>query len=211
MSPLKRALIDRLIPETDWSPDDRVSKSDYDLNPDLPRTARSLTPAAVLVAVMDRPQGPTVLLTRRADTLARHTGQVALPGGRLEPGERAAEAALREAWEEVGLPPASVELLGLGDAYESATGFFITPAVGWVAAPPPLSANPAEVADIFEAPWDFVISAANHQRDSLELATGPRRWFWSMTWEDYRIWGVTAGVLKSLSRRLDEAHAEDAP
>ncbi|RZJ96560.1 MAG: CoA pyrophosphatase [Brevundimonas sp.] len=211
MSALKRALHERLIPEAAWSPDDRPAWSDFDLNPDLPRTAEVLTPAAVLVAVMDRPAGPTVVLTRRADTLARHTGQIALPGGRLEPGERAADAALREAWEEVGLPPASVELLGLGDTYESGTGFVITPAVGWVAAPPPLVASPDEVADVFEAPWSFLMDVANHRRDFLEPTTGgPRRWFWTMTWEERRIWGVTAGVLRSLSRRLGHGDAEDA-
>jgi 8-oxo-dGTP pyrophosphatase MutT (NUDIX family) len=207
---LKALLAERLSPIADWTPPVRGARSDFDLNPDLLRPPLRLTPAAVLVALVDRPEGVGVILTRRADTLARHTGQIAFPGGRLEPGETAVEAALREAWEEVGLDPPAVEVLGLGEAYETGTGFLITPVVGWLAEPPSLKASPDEVAELFEAPWDFVMAAANHRRDFLDPESGPRRWFWAVTWGGRYIWGVTAGVLRALSLRLYGDRAEDA-
>lgn len=200
-SALRRRLSERLTPPSDWRADAGAVRSDFDLNPDATRPSRTLRRAAVLVPVVARNEGATVLLTRRADTLTSHTGQIAFPGGRLDPGETAVEAALREAWEEIGLPPGQVEVLGLSDAYESGTGFLITPVVGWIATAPILRPSPDEVADVFETPWDFLMNVANHRRDSL-VHEGMTRWFWAMPWEERYIWGATAGMLKGLHERM---------
>lgn len=212
---LRRRLVERLAPPASWRADAAPVRSDFDLNPDIAPDATTLRPAAVLVAVMPRPEGATVLLTRRADSLRSHTGQIAFPGGRLDQGETAVDAALREAWEEVALPPDSVEVLGLGDAYRTGTGFLVTPVVGWVTEPVALTPAPDEVAEVFEVPWDFLMNPDNHRRDSYALPEGQTRWFWAAPWGERYIWGVTAGVLRSLWSRLYEpgdeaAVAEDA-
>lgn len=208
---LQGRLRDRLAPVENWKPDQAAAKSDFDLNPGVDFGTRELRPAAVLVPLIARPEGVSVLLTRRADTLTKHSGQIAFPGGRLDPGETAAQAALREAREEVSLDSSLVEVLGLGDAYETGTGFLITPVVGWLNAPPVVKPSEAEVADIFETPWDFLMDAANHRRDFLDMDDGDRRWFWAMPWEDRYIWGATAGIIRALRVRLygeiDEAAA----
>lgn len=201
-SSLKARLQARLDPVSAWSPERTAGRSDYDLNPDHSRPARELRPAAVLVPVIARAEGPSVLLTRRSDSLASHTGQIAFAGGRLDPGETALDAALREAWEEIALEPAVVEPLGLGDPYETVTGFLVTPVVGWLAAPPQVTPSPAEVAEVFEAPWNFLMDPVNHRRDYYDPDTGPRRWFWAMPYRERYIWGATAGILKGLFARL---------
>ncbi|MES2835382.1 MAG: CoA pyrophosphatase [Pseudomonadota bacterium] len=199
---LRERLTGRLTPVGDWTPTLDAHRSDFDLNPDLTRPTRELRPAAVLIAVIARPEGATVLLTRRADSLTSHTGQIAFPGGRLDAGETALDAALREAREEVALASEAVEVLGLGDPYESGSGFLITPVIGWLTEPPMTRPSPDEVAEVFEAPWDFLMDVANHRRDFLEPEPGLRRWFWAMPWEDRYIWGVTAGILRALRDRL---------
>lgn len=216
LATLRERLAERLEPAGTWSADRAPSRSDFDLNPGLERPARSLRPAAVLIPVIARPEGAAVLLTRRADSLASHTGQIAFPGGRLDPDETAVEAALREAMEEVALDPASVEVLGVGDAYETGTGYLVTPVVGWLSQPPVTTPALDEVAEVFETPWDFLMDPANHRRDFYDRE-GQRRWFWAMPWEDRYIWGVTAGILRALRVRLygeevspSEAVAEDA-
>lgn len=209
---LKTRLIAALDPVESWTPDRRAVRSDLDLNPGLTLPSRILRPAAVLVPIIARPEGPTVLLTRRADTLSSHTGQIAFPGGRLDPGETAVQAALREADEEVAMSPSVVEVLGLADLYETGTGFRITPVIGWLAEPPSLKASADEVAELFEVPWAFLMDVANHRRDHLDPDVGPRRWFWAMPFEDRYIWGVTAGILRGLHARLygeaDDSHVE---
>jgi len=217
LSSLKQRLTARLEPVANWTPDRTAGRSDFDLNPEESRPARKLKPAAVLIPVIARPEGATVLLTRRADSLTSHPGQIAFPGGRLDPGETASVAALREAWEEVALAAADVEVLGLGDAYETGTGFLVTPVVGWLKAPPEVTAAPDEVAELFEVPWDFLMDRLNHRQDFYDREGEPRRWFWAMPWEERYIWGVTAGIVRALRTRLygDEpepalATAEDA-
>lgn len=217
LTSLRQRLIARLEPVADWSPDRTAGRSDFDLNPAEARPARTLKAAAVLVPVIARPDGATVLLTRRSDQLSSHPGQIAFPGGRLDPGETASVAALREAWEEVALAPDTVEVLGLGDAYETGTGFLVTPVVGWLKAPPEVKAAPDEVAELFEVPWDFLMDRLNHRQDFYDREGEPRRWFWAMPWEERYIWGVTAGIVHALRTRLygDEpepavATAEDA-
>ncbi|MFN7129469.1 MAG: CoA pyrophosphatase [Brevundimonas sp.] len=202
LATLRSRLVQRLDPVEAWRPEGRAARSDFDLNPKAARPVRELRPAAVLIPVVARPEGATVLLTRRADTLVRHTGQIAFPGGRLDPGENAVQAALREADEEVALNPAKVEVLGLSDAYETGTGFLVTPVIGWLHEAPVTTPAPAEVAEVFETPWDFLMDAANHRQDFYDMDEGLRRWFWAMPWGERYIWGVTAGILKALHVRL---------
>jgi 8-oxo-dGTP pyrophosphatase MutT (NUDIX family) len=161
-----------------------------------------LTPSAVLVGLVEREEGLSVLLTRRSDTLRRHTGQIALPGGRRDPGETPWQTALREAEEEIGLDPAFVTLAGLSTPCRTGTGYLITPVVGFVRPGFTLTPNPDEVADIFETPFGFLMDPSNHEERFYESPTGERRPFYAMTHEDRTIWGATAGVLRALYERL---------
>ncbi len=216
LATLRERLIEQLEPAASWTPDRVAARSDFDLNPGAERPERTLRPAAVLIAVIAGAEGATVLMTRRADSLASHTGQIAFPGGRLDPGETAAEAAIREAFEEVALDPAVVEVLGVGDAYETGTGFLVTPVIGWLKETPVTQAALEEVAEVFEVPWDFLMDPANHRRDSYDREGQPRRWYWAITHEQRYIWGVTAGIVRALRTRLygedvaPDAVAEDA-
>jgi len=179
-------------------------RSDFDLSPGgwSGMKPEELTPAAVLIGLVERDEGPTVLLTRRSDTLRRHTGQVALPGGRQDPGERPWQTALREAHEEVGLEPHFVSLVGLSTPYQTGTGFLITPVVGLVRPGFSLQPNPAEVADIFETPFSWLMDLANYEEHERELPTGEKRRFYATTHDDRYIWGATAGILRCLHERL---------
>jgi 8-oxo-dGTP pyrophosphatase MutT (NUDIX family) len=161
-----------------------------------------LTPAAVLIALVEREVGLSVILTRRSDTLRRHTGQIALPGGRRDPGETPWQTALREAHEEIGLDPAFVSVAGLSSPYRTGTGFLITPVVGFVRPGFTLTANPDEVADIFETPFGFLMDPANLEEHERELPSGEKRRFYAYTHEDRFIWGATAGMLRALYDRL---------
>jgi 8-oxo-dGTP pyrophosphatase MutT (NUDIX family) len=159
-------------------------------------------PAAVLIGLIERPQGYSVLLTRRADTLRRHTGQIALPGGRRDPGETIWETALREAEEEIGLDRRLVTLAGLSTPMVTGTGYVVTPVVGFVGEGFTLQPNPDEVADIFETPFGFLMDPANHEEHEADLPGGGKRRYYAMTHEDRFIWGVTAGILRALYERL---------
>ena len=159
------------------------------------------TQAAVLVAVTDR-ASPGVILTRRTETLSKHPGQVAFPGGRIDPGDSGpVAAALREAEEEIALPTASVQVVGTADRYRTITGFEVTPVIGVV--PPDLLLRPseAEVAAVFEVPLDFVLDTANHLEATVEWQ-GRNRHYYEIVWGDHRIWGATAAMIVNLSRRL---------
>ena len=159
-------------------------------------------PAAVLAALIDRPGGVSVLLTLRTAHLRRHAGQIALPGGRADPGELPWQTALREAHEEVGLDPALVELAGLSDPFWTRTGYVITPVVGFVSPSFQPRPNPEEVAEVFEVPFDFVMDAANHHSTMREFPDGVVREVWAMPYQDRHIWGVTAMLLRDLHARL---------
>lgn len=166
-----------------------------------PAPDATLTAAAVLVAVTDRPD-PGVILTRRTDTLARHAGQVAFPGGRIDPDDTdAIAAALREAEEEIALPRAAVTVIGAADRYRTITNFEVTPVIGVV--PPDLVFVPAsaEVAEVFEVPLGFVLDSANHVEATVEFQ-GRNRHYYEISWNGHRIWGATAAMIVNLSRRL---------
>ncbi|MGH7025001.1 MAG: CoA pyrophosphatase [Caulobacteraceae bacterium] len=180
-----------------------AGRSDFDLTPaNAPAEAAVLTPAAVLVGLVDRPRGLSVILTRRSDALRRHTGQIALPGGRCEAGETPWGAALREAHEEIGLRPALVDVVGLSTPYRTGTGFHVTPVVGFVAEGYEPAPNPDEVAEVFETPFGFLMDPASYEQREMETADGVKRRFYAATWEDRTIWGATAGMLRALYDRL---------
>ena len=154
-----------------------------------------ITPAAVLVAVIEREGALSVLLTRRAERLARHAGQISFPGGRADPGDGTPQrTALREAEEEIGLPQASVQIMGRLDDYLVGTGYRITPVVGFVTAPPAFEPDTREVAEVFEVPLPFVLEPANYRRDKLTIG-GVERRFYVMPYGAYHIWGATAAIL----------------
>lgn len=201
---LRDWIAEHLDPLHDHAVEGGQRRSDYDLTPGgwSGVTLEKLTPAAVLIGLIEREAGPTVLLTRRADTLRRHTGQVALPGGRQDPGETLWETALREAHEEVGLEPRFVEPLGLSTPYQTGTGYLITPVVGVVRPGFTLAPNPGEVADIFETPFAFLMDLANYEEHERELPTGEKRRFYATTHDEKYIWGATAGILRALYERL---------
>jgi 8-oxo-dGTP pyrophosphatase MutT (NUDIX family) len=159
-----------------------------------------LVPAAVLVAVTDR-DAPGVILTQRTETLRRHPGQVAFPGGRIDPGEAVIAAALREAWEEVALPPDRVEVVGTADRYVTGTRYDVTPVVGVVPPDLPLVPHEAEVAAVFEVPLAFLLDHANHRAMTTERY-GRTVAYWEIGWEGRRIWGATAAMIVNLARRL---------
>ena len=158
------------------------------------------SPAAVLVAITDRP-APGLILTLRHADLRTHAGQVAFPGGRIDDGETARAAALREAHEELALDPGHVRILGQADPYRTVTGFAVIPIVGLIAPGLPLVRNPAEVEDWFEAPLDFVLDPINHKRMSTEFQ-GRMRHYYQINWQGRRIWGATAAMLVNLARRI---------
>jgi 8-oxo-dGTP pyrophosphatase MutT (NUDIX family) len=159
--------------------------------------------AAVLVAITDR-SDPGVLLTVRREHLRTHAGQVSFPGGRLDPGEDVVAAALREAEEEIGLPPGRVDVWGAADPYRTVTGFAVTPVLGMVPPDLPLAPHEHEVADWFEAPLSFLLDPANQQRMSADFQ-GRTRHYYQIDWQGRRIWGATAAMLVNLTRRLEWA------
>ncbi len=158
--------------------------------------------AAVLVPLVERPQGWFVLLTLRAADLADHAGQISFPGGRIEPEDPdASHAALREAEEEIGLPMSHVEVVGRLDTWLTGTGFEITPIVGLVRPPEALVPDPVEVAEAFEVPLDFILDPRNHERRQREIR-GEQRFFFVLPYQHRNIWGATAGMLVNLAEVL---------
>jgi 8-oxo-dGTP pyrophosphatase MutT (NUDIX family) len=162
-----------------------------------------LTPAAVLFPIVQRGSGETVLLTQRTAHLRDHAGQISFPGGRVEADDPSpVHTALRETEEEIGLAREHVEILGFLPEYHTGTGFRVTPVVALLTPPFELAPDPFEVAEVFEVPLAFLLDPANHKRHSLHYR-GALRHFFAMPYGDYFIWGATAGMIRSLSERLD--------
>ncbi|MEO5611309.1 MAG: CoA pyrophosphatase [Sphingomicrobium sp.] len=182
-----RAALDRPPVEPLQAGDDYVLEGDH-------------TPAAVLIAITDRPEPGVILTVRHAD-LRTHAGQVAFPGGRIDAGEDATAAALREAWEELGLDPAAVEIIAPLDAYLTVTGYGVTPIIGVIPPDLPMAPHEPEVAEWFEAPLGFVLDPANQARESV-LFEGRRRHYYRIDWNGRNIWGATAAMIVNLSHRL---------
>jgi 8-oxo-dGTP pyrophosphatase MutT (NUDIX family) len=168
---------------------------------DLPELrAQAEIDAAVLIAITDRPE-PGVILTVRREHLRTHAGQVAFPGGRVDAGEDAVGAALREAHEEILLEPGAVDVIGAIEPYRTVTGYVVTPVIAVIPPDLPLQPHEHEVADWFEAPLDFLLDPANQRRASA-LFAGQTRHYYEIIWNDRRIWGATAAMLVNISRRL---------
>lgn len=160
-----------------------------------------LAPAAVLVAITDRPE-PGLILTQRSSRLRKHAGQVAFPGGKVDESDaNEIAAALREAEEEIGLPPSLAHIIGTSDRYSTFTGFDIIPVLAVVPADLPLEAQADEVDDWFEVPLAFAMDPANRVRREM-VWEGATRHFYEILWGDRRIWGITAAILANLSWRL---------
>lgn len=161
----------------------------------------TLRDAAVLIAFTDRPD-PGVILTQRPQWLRAHAGQVAFPGGKIDPGDRdAVDAALREAEEEIGLQRRDVLVAGTTDAYRSGSGYHITPVLGVIPPDLPLDPNPDEVEEWFEVPLDILFDPTNYERQQAHWQ-GQLRRYYDMHWQGRRIWGVTADIIINLARRL---------
>ncbi len=206
-------LMNHSILETDWRQHLRMrlaeasgraavpDTGDHVLNPDMGPYARWEGPprdAAVLIGIQERSDGPNVVLTQRTGHLKSHAGQVAFPGGKVDPTDSGpVEAALREADEEIGLPPAQVEPLGSLAPYLTGSGYRVVPVVGVIRSEALFRANPDEVEAVFEVPLQFLMDPANHQKLSREWQ-GKRRYFYAMPYGERYIWGVTAGIIRSL-------------
>ncbi|WP_353216429.1 CoA pyrophosphatase [Sandarakinorhabdus sp.] len=174
---------------------------DWDLMQGPPPPAEGLMAAAVLMAITDEAD-PQLLLTRRTAHLRRHGGQVAFPGGRLDAGDASLIAtALREAHEEVAMPPDQVEVLGMLDPYRTGTGFLVTPVVGVVPPGLALQADPGEVDALFHVPLAHALDPGNHVRQSGQWQ-GETRHFWTIRHDSHVIWGATAGMIVALARRV---------
>jgi 8-oxo-dGTP pyrophosphatase MutT (NUDIX family) len=192
-------LLERLAP--DWLRQRFATPPEWTPEPSEPPLGLhrgAPTPASVLVPLVLRDDGVYLLLTMRTAHLNDHAGQVAFPGGRAEPTDAdAIDTALRETEEEIGLDRRYVDVIGTLPLYYTGTGYAVTPVVGLVTPPFELKADPFEVAEIFEVPFQFLMDGANHQRLAAELPNG-RRTFYAMPYQNYFIWGATAGMLRNL-------------
>jgi len=172
---------------------------------DIAGQPKAMTAAAVLVPLVVRDDGLTVLLTQRTAHLIHHGGQISFPGGRVEDEDADAEsAALRETEEEIGLPRDKIDVIGRLDDYITVTGFHIVPVVGLLHPPLEFDPDDFEVAEIFEVPLSFIMDPANHQRHSRVMPSGDKRWFYALPYDERYIWGATAGMLVNLYEVLSD-------
>jgi 8-oxo-dGTP pyrophosphatase MutT (NUDIX family) len=195
---LLEALRARLLQE----PPDMRAHDDYDLVPELRSAAFRAVKAAVLLPIVVRAE-PTLLFTRRTESLARHSGQISFPGGRSEAGDLSpVETALRETLEETGVGAGYVTVAGYLDRYLTGTGFDIQPVVGLLAQGFVLAPDPREVANVFEVPLAFLLDPANRRRETRRIGGRERR-FYAFTYQQHEIWGATAAIIVDLAARLD--------
>jgi len=197
---LRERLLEKLLrtaPEAE-----SAGPTDDDLNPGLGQAVPlpPLRPAAVLIAVALR-ETPSVILTLRTPHLSSHAGQIAFPGGKRDAGETAADTALRESEEEIGLTAEFVEPIGYLDLYRTRTGFAVTPVVALIRPGFQLRPNPAEVEDVFEVPLAFLLDEANHLTHSRRWQ-GMDRYYYAIPYRERYIWGATAGIIRNLHQRL---------
>ena len=184
--------------------ENRAPRGDHDLNPDFYDPQQDLTPAAVLVPIVEDGDHLSVLLTLRTDHLHDHAGQVAFPGGRIDDVDKSPEhCALRETEEEVGLPAERVRLIGRLDTYVTRTGFEVTPVVGLVRAPYPVRPDNFEVAEVFEVPLGHFLHPES-QKTERRVYQGRTRYFYAFPYGRHYIWGATAGILVNLVEILSD-------
>lgn len=200
MSELFESLLrQRLDPLGAVAPSART-RSDNDLNPGWDNHPET-RPAAVLAPIVKRASGWTMLFTERSHETPAHPGQISFPGGRVAGDESALDTALRETFEEVGIEPRFIEPIGAWDRYDTITGFRVTPIVGLVEPGFALSLDPREVAGVFEAPLDFLMNPANHEKREAQYQ-GRTRYYYAMPYQGHFIWGATAGMIRALYERL---------
>lgn len=199
----RRLDLDGLIEKfSNFTPKPDDIRGDHDLNGFSPKPHNR--EAAVLVPIVKREGGLTVLFTKRTEHLSNHPGQISFPGGHIEDHDETPEhAALRETEEEVGLPHDYIQVIGRLNGYITRTGFHVVPVVGVVDVPFPVTPDPHEVAEVFEVPLAFLMDPANHQKCS-RIFMGKQRHFWAMPYKDYYIWGATAGMIRNLYMFLSE-------
>jgi 8-oxo-dGTP pyrophosphatase MutT (NUDIX family) len=198
-----KALLNLDVPKALHDLTAEAVRGDLDLDPDMWARAGVVAsrPAAVLVGIVDRPI-PTVLLTQRTSDLSNHAGQIAFPGGKIDPhDDTPLAAAVREAQEEIGLDAKFIEPIGYLDLYLTFSGFRILPSLARVSPDYTMTINEAEVADAFEVPLEFLMTPANHARKSRENR-GVTRQYYEMPFEQRYIWGVTAGIIRNLYERV---------
>jgi len=177
---------------------------DFRYNPDATDAIRAMArkDAAVLVSVIERGDGAHMVLTKRTEALRTHSGQIALPGGRIDPDDLTPEAAaLRECEEETGIPRDAVRTVGRLPVYLSGSGFRIHPVLAVIEGDPPVRPNPDEVESVFEVPMAFLMNRDNHRKGSV-VWNGKRRYFLEMPYGEHRIWGVTAGIIRTVYEGL---------
>lgn len=198
-----RQAISSDIPETQSLLQNPAHIGDHSLNA-LSPIDTDLRAAAVLVPIIERPEGPTMLLTVRAAHLPKHSGQVAFPGGKVEDIDGGpAAAALRETYEEVGIAPGLVSVAGCIDVYQTVTAYRVLPILGFVTPNFELNVDVNEVADVFEVPLDFILDPRNHRVETRQFQGYERR-FYAMDYNGYFIWGATAGMIRNLTDRLGQ-------
>ena len=185
----------------------RLHRAGYDGSPPPPLfedwsavVVEEFRPAAVLIAVTERAE-PGMLLLHRPSNMRAHPGQIAFPGGKIDPGESPEQAALREAWEELGVSPGRVRIVGRGDVYRAHSGYEITPVLATVPADIEITPNPTEVAQWFEAPVAHMLHPDNHLERWVEWEGGMRPYY-EIPWQDHVTWGVTAALIVNVSKRL---------